>query len=224
MINLKVEKIVNKSSNQGWILETDSKEIFSEYGLFVPQYCFAANINEALNFSKEVGYPLVCKVVSPEILHKSDVGGVIIGIKDENKLKNAFKQLMYLKGFKGVLVEKMLNGIELIIGAKNDEQFGPVILVGMGGVSVEIYKDTTMRMAPIDYNEADEMLKSLKCYPLLKGYRGNAGINLAKLKDTIIKFSGLLIDFENIFESMDLNPVICNKDNCFIADARIILK
>jgi len=222
MIDVKVKEIINSSKNYGWILEQDAKFILKTYGIKVPDYKFSKTFKDALEFSQN-NYPVVCKVVSPDIVHKSDVGGVIVGIKNDNELKDAFEKLSELKGFKGCLIEKMVQGMELIIGAKNDAQFGPVVLVGMGGVSVEIYKDSAIRMAPLTENDIEKMLESLKCYPLLKGYRGNKGINIEKLKEILLKFSKILIDLQPYFESIDLNPVICSENECFVADARIIL-
>ncbi len=220
----KIKKIIEESKKYGWILEPYAKQLLSWYEIDTPSHIFSSNFEEIKNFINKIGFPVVCKVVSPEIVHKSDAGGVIVGINNLDTLENSFKKLMELKGAIGVIVEKMVNGKELIIGSKNDEQFGPIILTGMGGVGVEIYKDTSIRMAPLKENEIDVMLNELKCYPILKGYRGDKGINIEKLKKTILKFSEMVMDIEEYFESIDLNPVICNENNCFVADARIILK
>ena len=219
-----IKKIIDKCKSFGWILEPYANELLKHYNINVPDYIFTNNVSDALDFAEKTGYPLVCKVVSPEIIHKSDVGGVIIGIDNNNSLENAFNNLIKLKGAIGVIVEKMVNGLELIIGGKNDFQFGPVVITGMGGIGVEIYNDTAIRMAPLNEKDVDSMLKSLKFYRILKGYRGKEGINLEKLKNTLINFSKMLMDLEIYFESIDLNPVICSKENCYVADARIILK
>jgi acyl-CoA synthetase (NDP forming) len=215
--------ILNKSKKFGWVLEPDAKKLLSNYALHSPDYIFAKNCDESILFAENTGFPVVCKVVSPDIIHKSDVGGVIVGIKNHTELKSAFEKLIKLKGALGVLVEKMVKGVELIVGAKNDTQFGPVILIGMGGVGVEIYKDVAIRMVPLKERDVDEMLSSLQCFPLLKGYRGEKGINLEKFKDMILNFSKFTMDIKDHFESIDLNPVICSDENCFVADARIML-
>ncbi len=224
MIEKKVFEIINKSKKYGWVLEPDAKYILSEYNISLPSYKFAKNIDEAIKFVREIHYPIVCKVVSPEIIHKSDVGGVIVGIENDEQLKIAFEKLSKLKGFLGVIVEKMVKGIELIVGAKNDEQFGPVVLIGMGGVAVEIYKDTAIRMAPLSERDINSMIASLKCYPLLKGYRGAKGINIDSLVKMLEHFSKMIMDLKENFLSIDLNPVMCSENECYVADARIMLK
>ena len=122
-----------------------------------------------------------------------------------------------------MMVEEMVAGVELIIGAKVDNQFGPVILVGMGGTGVEIYHDTCLRMAPLQQKEAESMIKSLKAYQLLEGYRGSEPVNVSALTGMITAFSDLIMQLEDFIESVDLNPVMCSQDNCVIADARIVL-
>ena len=224
MINENIKHLIEQSKYQGWILETDSKRLLLEYGLSVTTYSFAESYEKCMEFVNKHGFPVVCKVVSPDIVHKSDVGGVVVGIDNNEELLKTFEKFKRLKGFQGVLIEKMVSGVELIIGASNDEQFGPVVLVGLGGVSVEIYKDTSMGMAPLNDSDIDEMLHSLKCYKLLEGYRGSKGINLEKLKEVLLKFSYMVMDLKDYFESIDLNPVICDENQCTIADARIILK
>ncbi len=123
-----------------------------------------------------------------------------------------------------MLIAEMVQGIELIIGAKNDFQFGPMILLGMGGIGVEIYKDVSLRMAPLKARDADNMINDLTARRLLTGYRGAQPINMNALKKTILSFSGLMMDLQDMAESIDLNPVICNAKSCIIADARIMLK
>ncbi len=224
MLDNEIKKIINKSKNYGWILEPDAKYILSKFNIETPKFVYAQSFEEAAKFLDKLDSAVVCKIVSPEVIHKSDVGGVIVGIKSKNELKAAFDKLSKLKGFQGILVEEMVKGIELIIGAKNDEQFGPVVMVGMGGVSVEIYKDTAIRMAPLTDKDVDNMLLSLKCYPLLRGFRGSKGINLDKLKTILLGFSNMLMELEPFFQSIDLNPVICSDISCYVADARIMLK
>ncbi len=218
-----IKEILEKSKKYGWVLEPDAKKILKYYGINSPEFIFSDKYQEIEQFFKKLNNKVVCKVVSPEIVHKSDSGGVIVGIDSVEKLKDVYNRLMKLKGAIGIIAERMVEGIELIVGGKNDEQFGPVILTGLGGVSVEIYKDNSIRMAPVNENEVEEMLKELKCYPILKGYRGLSGINMENLKKLIINFSNMLIDLEEYFESIDLNPVICNKKECFVCDARIML-
>ena len=219
-----IKKILSKCKDYGWILEPYAYELLKNYNIELPPYIFTDKFHELIEFIRKIGFPVVCKVVSPKIIHKSDVGGVEVGIKDIEGLEKAFNKMMKLDGAIGVIVEKMVKGIELIIGGKNDFQFGPVVILGMGGIGVEIYNDNSIKMAPLSEKDVDIMLKELKFYPILKGYRGGKGVNLNKLKETLINFSKFLIDIEKFFDSIDLNPVICSDENCFVADARIMLK
>ncbi len=163
-------------------------------------------------------------MVSPRIVHKSDSDGVAVGIDTDGELTETFTRLSRIEGFAGVLVEEMISGLELIVGAKIDYQFGPVILLGIGGTGVEIYRDITMRMAPLRERDVESMVKGLKARPLLEGYRGSEPINLSELTRLLITFSELVMDLEESIESIDLNPVICSSTTCVVADARIMLK
>ena len=218
-----MKKIVDNFKKTGWAPEPEAKRLFAMAGLDVPNYICAHTPDEAVKFACQTGYPVVAKVVSPRIIHKSDVGGVIVGIDSDERLENAYQTLKGLDGFDCMLVEEMARGQELIIGAKIDYQFGPVILLGIGGTGVEIYQDVTMRMAPLNDNDVISMIDSLKGRSLLKGFRGGAPVNIDVLTKLLIKFSSLIIDLESHIQSIDLNPVICSRDRCIIADARIIL-
>ncbi|MFH1479723.1 MAG: acetate--CoA ligase family protein, partial [Pseudomonadota bacterium] len=192
-------------------------------GLDLPRFKWATKVQDAVYFASEIGYPVVAKIVSSKVIHKSDVGGVVTGIDDDIKLKDVFSGFACFDGFAGMLVEEMLSGLELIVGAKMDYQFGPVILLGIGGTGVEIYRDTTMRMAPLSQNTVESMVKGLKARPLIEGYRGSEPINLKKLTRMMIAFSDMVMDLEGRIESIDLNPVICSSTRCVVADARIML-
>jgi hypothetical protein len=172
---------------------------------------------------QEIGPPVVAKVVSPAVVHKSDAGGVTVGIRDGDEMAEVYRRYESMQRFEGVLVEETVSGIELILGAKNDLQFGPVVLFGIGGTGVEIYHDTTLRMAPITKLDATSMIERLKGNQLLKGYRGARPVDTEVLTDMMVRFSELVVALETLFESVDLNPVKCNGDRCLIADARIML-
>jgi len=223
MLNNEMRMIIESFKRTGWIPEPEAKRLFAMACLDVPRYIWAHEKDEFIRFAGRCGYPVVAKVVSPRVVHKSDVGGVIVGIDSDEGLESAFQTMKLLDGFDGMLVEEMVTGKELIIGAKIDYQFGPVILLGIGGTGVEIYQDVTMRMAPIDGNDVKLMIDSLKGRDILKGYRGGEPVNLEALTDLLVRFSGLVIDLEGHIQSIDLNPVICSRDRCIIADARIIL-
>ena len=147
MLKKEISQILEKSKKWGWVLEPDAQEIFSLYGFKTPKYDVATSIDQALAIARKIGYPVVAKIVSPAIIHKSDVKGVVVGIKDDDTLIQTLDRFRKLDGFVGMLIAEMVKGLELIIGAKNDVQFGPMILLGMGGVGVEIYKDVALRMA-----------------------------------------------------------------------------
>jgi len=217
-------EILSNAKAAGWVLEPQAKRLLSLAGLEVTRFFFAATVAEAIRFSKKIGYPLVGKVVSAKVIHKSEKNGVELGIDSDRKLRETFHRFSKIEGFVGMLVEEMVSGVELIVGAKNDYQFGPVVLFGIGGVWVEIYRDVVLRMAPLSQRDIDSMLRCLRARPLLEGYRGSSVVNLEKLNKLLITFSDLVMDLETEMESIDLNPVICSSERCIVSDARIMLK
>ncbi len=224
MLKKEVKAIFEKSRKWGWVLEPDAKKILSLYGFKTPKFGVAATEGEAVAAARKIGYPVVAKIVSPAVVHKSDVKGVVVGIKDDETLVRTLARLSKIDGFAGMLIAEMVKGLELIVGAKNDFQFGPMILLGMGGVGVEIYKDVSLRMAPLKTRDADHMIQELAARKLLTGYRGSEPVNLNALKKTIVAFSHLMMDMRDVVESVDLNPVMCTAKSCIVADARIMLK
>jgi acyl-CoA synthetase (NDP forming) len=224
MLKKEIRDILEKSKKWGWVLEPDAQKIFSLYGFKTPKYAVATKAAQAVSMARQIGYPVVAKIVSPDVVHKSDVQGVVVGIKDDETLVRTLARLSKIDGFVGMLIAEMAKGIELIVGAKNDFQFGPMILLGMGGVGVEIYKDVSLRMAPLKTRDADHMIQELTARKLLTGYRGSEPINLNALKKTIVTFSHLMMDMQDVVESVDLNPVMCTAKSCIVVDARIMLK
>ena len=224
MLTKEMEDILSASKEMGWVLEPQAKRLFSLAGLDVSRFIWTTKVEEAIRFAEEIGYPIVGKIVSPKVIHKSEKDGVEIGIKNEEKLRETFDRFKGIESFAGMLIEKMLSGIELIIGAKVDFQFGPVILFGIGGVWVEIYRDVILKMAPLNPKDIDSMMKCLKGRRLLEGYRGSEPVNLKELKRLLLTFSDLVMDLESLIESIDLNPIICSPTRCVVADARIMLK
>jgi succinyl-CoA synthetase beta subunit len=224
MLTKEMSDILSASEAIGWVLEPQAKRLLSLAGLGVPRFFWTKEIEEALRFADEIGYPVVGKVVSPKVIHKSEKDGIEVGIDNERKLKEIFRRFNKMEGFMGMLVEEMVSGLELIVGAKNDYQFGPVVLFGIGGVFVEIYRDIILRMAPLNQRDVDSMVRRLKARRLLEGYRGSNPINFKELNKLLITFSHLVMDLEHFFESIDLNPVICSPDKCVVADARILLQ
>jgi len=224
MLTREVRDILSSSKATGWILEPEAKRLFSFLGLDVPRFVWAKKVEEAVQFAQKMGYPVVGKVVSPKLVHKSEKNGVEIGIDNDEKLMETFRRFSQIDGFAGMLVEEMISGIELIVGAKVDDQFGPVILLGIGGTGVEIYKDVTLRMAPLALKDIESMIRCLKAHSLLEGYRGSKPVNLEELNRLLKTFSDFVMNLESSIESIDLNPVICSPTRCVVADARIMLR
>lgn len=224
MLKINKRKMIEKSKPLGWVLEPDAKALMKSEGLDIPQFILTNSVSAAQMFLKESDGPVVAKAVSKEILHKTECQAVVTDICSGDHLKKEMKRLQRLTGCETILVEQMVQGLEVIVGAKNDFQFGPVIVFGIGGTSVEIYNDTAVRMAPLNPSDVHSMVTSLKAKELISGFRGKQGVNLEVLTHMMVNFSHFIVAFENDIESVDLNPVICTKDRCVIADARIILK
>ncbi len=218
------KNILLNSIKQGWVLEPEAKRLLAHIGIKVPIFFCANQVEEAIQYAQNIGYPVVGKIVSPAVLHKSEQKGVVVGIRRETELIKTFKRFSRIEGFAGMLIEEMLSGVELIVGSKTDYQFGPVILLGMGGTGVEIFQDISVRMAPLKERDIESMIKGLKAHQFLEGYRGSVSINLQELTRILMKFSDLVMEFQEVIESIDLNPVICSSKTCIVADARIILK
>jgi len=215
--------------DQKVITEESSKKLLADYGIKVPPYALVTTPSEAEKKATEIGFPLVAKVVSPEILHKTDVKGVKVGIKSGSEAEAVFSE-MYDRlskqyQIKGILLEKMVPpGVEIIIGLQNDAQFGPVLMVGLGGIFTEVFQDVSFRVLPINENDAEEMLKDLKGSKLLKGFRGSEAIDIGVLKDALMNIGRLGIDLAPYFESVDFNPVILYPRDYCVVDAKIILR
>ncbi|MBU0480551.1 MAG: acetate--CoA ligase family protein [Proteobacteria bacterium] len=216
--------MLDSARKYGWVLEPQAKEICRIGGLSVPRFIVAEKIEDCTPAAETLGFPLAAKVVSPEIVHKTEHQGVAVNINDLEKLRQVFTTFSRLPGFLGVLLEKMSTGVELILGAQNDPQFGPVVLLGIGGTSVEIYKDTTIAMAPLDKSDGEKMISGLKGRKLLEGYRGTPAVDREALVATIERFSRLSMALADHFASIDINPLFCSSEGCNVADARIILK
>jgi 3-hydroxypropionyl-CoA synthetase (ADP-forming) len=211
------------------ITEESAKEILTAYGIKVPMYALVKTESEAAEKAKKIGFPLVAKVVSPEILHKTDVMGVKVGLSSEAEVIEAFadmqERLSKRYEIKGILLEKMVpSGIELIVGLQNDPQFGPVIMFGMGGINTEIFKDISFRVLPITKEDAREMIEDLKGKQLLKGFRGAEAVDIDMLCTALVNIGNLGTDIANYYESIDFNPVIAYPHDYYVVDAKIILK
>ena len=223
MLSKEISEILSGCKERGWAMEPQAKEILRLSGVRTTEFIWARDVHEAIRFANHIGYPVVVKVVSPDVIHKSDVGGVAVGVSGDEKVAEVYTEMGKIKGFSGIIVEEMVHGTELIVGMKLDQQFGPVVLLGVGGTAVEIYKDVALRMAPIFERDVDSMLKSVKARPLLEGYRGSEPINIELLKKLLFAFSDMIMELGEEVDSIDLNPVICNASKCVVTDARMML-
>jgi succinyl-CoA synthetase beta subunit len=223
MLSVDGIEIIEAARPRGWVLEPEALRLLETAGVPVPRFAWAKSPAEAAEAAASIGYPVAAKVVSPQILHKSDVKGVQAGVADSGSLMDAYEHFSRLPGCEGVLVAEMLSGHELIVGAKNDYQFGPVVLLGIGGTAVEVYQDTTTRMAPLKASDVQSMLACLRGGRLLTGHRGAAAVNLTQLTKTVLRFSDLVMALGDRIDSIDLNPVFCSSERCVVADARIML-
>lgn len=197
-------------------------ELLQNSGFTLLPYAVARDEEEAVVCADRIGYPLAMKIISPDIIHKTDVGGVKVDIKSEAALRIAYNEIIEAtkkKKIEGVLLQKMARrGIELIIGGKKDPQFGHMIILGLGGVYVEIFRDIAARICPITEKDVEEMVEELKSHPILEGARGQKPINLAKLKDLMLKTCAFIQ--KNNIEEMDLNPVVFDEKGYDIIDVR----
>lgn len=231
----KVRETFDTVSAQGRkeLVEVEAREVLAAYGLPVARTRLATNLEECIRAGREIGYPVVVKIASPLILHKTDVGGVVVGIQNTDELITAYetvtsnaRKFVPAASIWGVVVQEMLPpSRELIIGMNRDAQFGPLLMAGLGGVYVEVLEDVSFRLAPVSEEEAGEMLRELKSYWLLKGTRGEKAADIDAVIESILRVSQLVTDFPEIAE-MDINPLRVMEEGkgCLAADARIVLK
>jgi 3-hydroxypropionyl-CoA synthetase (ADP-forming) len=218
-----------RKNNQSVITEESAKAILTNYGIKVPPSALVSTTQEAADKAKQLGFPLVAKIVSPEILHKTDVKGVRVGLESEQEVRDAFDdmygRLSTKYHVKGVILERMVDpGLEVIVGLQNDPQFGPVIMFGLGGINTEIFKDVTFRVLPITPKDTEEMIENLKGKSMLKGFRGSEPVDLAIVSDMLMKIAKLGTDAAAYYESVDFNPVILYPHDYFVVDAKILLR
>ena len=218
-----------RKNNQSVITEESAKAILTNYGIKVPPSALVSTAQEAADKAKQLGFPLVAKIVSPEILHKTDVKGVRVGLKSEQEVRDAFDdmygRLSTKYHIKGVILERMVDpGLEVIVGLQNDPQFGPVIMFGLGGINTEIFKDVTFRVLPITPKDTEEMIENLKGKSMLKGFRGSEPVDLSIVSDMLMKIAKLGTDAAAYYESVDFNPVILYPHDYFVVDAKILLR
>lgn len=220
-----------KKEKRTQLTEVEAKEILKKAGIPVVETKLARNQKEAIALSRQIGFPIVLKIVSPDIIHKSDAGGVKLGLKNSAEVKRAYsgirssvKQKHPEAKIDGVAVQKMARlGVEVIIGMSKDPQFGPVLMFGLGGILVEVLKDVSFRLVPVTKRDAKEMIKEIKGYPLLEGYREQEPANIPFLEELIVKVSQF-IERNSDIKELDLNPIFAYRDGALVVDARIILE
>jgi acyl-CoA synthetase (NDP forming) len=213
------------------LTEVESKQLVAEAGVPVVETKLAKTKAEAISMSKKMGFPVVLKIVSPDIIHKSDIGGVKLGLVNATQVGKAYTEIMAAAkkankkaDIQGISVQKMARpGVEVIMGMSKDAQFGPVLMFGLGGVFVEVLKDVAFRIVPLNRRDASQMIREIKGYPLLEGYRGQEPANITVLEDLLLKLSDF-VDKNPKIKEMDLNPIFAYKDRALAVDARVILE
>jgi len=223
-----------RKAGRNALTEIEAKQIFAAYNIPVTKVKLSKTADEAVAFAKEIGFPVVMKIVSPDILHKSDAGGVKVNIKDEEGVRAAYETILAnCKKYKadadihGILIQEMAPmGKEVIVGSVNDATFGPTVMFGMGGIFVEVLKDVTFRVAPFTKGTATEMMKEIKCFPMLNGARGEAKCDQAVLAETISRISQLVFELGDEIAETDANPILVYEEGkgLKVVDARMILK
>lgn len=219
-----------KSEGRTVLTEIESKQILGEAGIPTTGARLATSADEAVKAAKELGYPVVLKIVSPDVTHKSDVGGVRLGLDSPETVTAAFAEISEAvkrhepnARIDGVAVQKMARpGIEVIVGMSKDPQFGPVLMFGLGGVLVEVLKDVSFRIVPLEPRDARQMVREIKGFPVLQGFRGQDPADLEALEKLLLKVSSF-VDAHPEIEELDLNPVFAYKDGALAVDARIVV-
>jgi acyl-CoA synthetase (NDP forming) len=220
-----------KKEGRKYLLEPEAKALCQEYGIPVTKFRVAASVEEAVEFAEGIGYPIVLKIVSPEVIHKFDVGGVLLDLKNAGEVEDAYDKIIKsVRKHKpearitGVLVQEMAPAsTEVIVGAIKDPQFGPALMFGLGGIFVEVLKDVTFRIAPITEYDAKEMITEVKAYPILKGFRGQPPADIDAIANILLNTSKLVMEHLEIKE-LDFNPIIVYSKGAKTVDARVILE
>jgi acyl-CoA synthetase (NDP forming) len=211
--------------------EIEAKQLLRQAGINVVETKLATSREEAMAIGEQLGFPVAMKIASPDVVHKSDAGGVKLGLRTRTQVGKAHDEIMVSirKAFpnakiEGVSVQAMAKpGIELIIGMHKDAQFGPVLMFGLGGVLVEILRDVSFRIVPLKPRDASEMIREIKGFPVLEGYRGSEPVDVANLEQMLLKVSAF-VESTPAVKELDLNPIFAYRDGAIAVDARVILE
>jgi acyl-CoA synthetase (NDP forming) len=220
-----------KKEGRSILTEFESKRILKQAGLPVVETKLAKTQKEAVTISQKIGFPVVLKIVSPDVIHKTDSGGVKLSVNGVAHVKKAYDEILkkvrkkYPKALlHGISVQKMVEpGTEVIVGVSKDPQFGPVVMFGLGGIFVELFKDVSFRVIPVERKDAQEMIKEIKGFPLLQGYRGKEPADISSLVNIILKISNFIERNPQIKE-LELNPIVAYPKRAVAVDARIIIE
>ena len=226
------QQVIDRAKQEGRsvLTEIEAKELLKQAGISVVDTRLATSREEAVSISQQLGFPIVLKIASPDVVHKSDAGGVKLDLKTAKQVGKAYDDILmtikkqYPKAkIQGVSVQKMARtGVEVIIGMSKDAQFGPVLMFGLGGILVEILKDVSFRIVPLARRDAREMIREIKGYPLLEGYRGQEAVDVDNLEELILKVSSFVEQHPEVDE-LDINPIFAYSDGAVAVDARVIL-
>ena len=229
---MSIASIIDKAraDKRTLLTEVESKDILEEAGIPTARARLAGSAQEAAKIAQEIGFPVALKIVSPDISHKSDIGGVKLGVKTAEEVTAAFDEIIAAAKkaqpkakVDGVSVQQMARpGVEVIMGMTQDPQFGPVLMFGLGGIFVEVLKDVSFRLVPIAARDARQMVQEIKGHPLLEGYRGQEPADIEALERLLLRLSDFIEKHPEISE-LDLNPIFAYKDGALAVDARIVL-
>jgi len=228
-----IERIVKEALSTGRkvLVEPEAKEVLTLAGFPIPVSRVVKDVSAAIEAAGEIGFPVAMKLVSPDIAHKSDAGGVFLNIGSEKEIEEKWSDIILGVAddyptalIEGMLIEKMIaKGAEVIVGAVRDEQFGPAVMFGIGGIAVELMKDVSFRLAPVTREEAFEMMGEVKGFPMLTGYRGQTVKDLDAIADALIKIGEIMARVDGIRE-LEINPLIVHERGAVVADARAVLE
>ena len=227
------DEIISAATKEGrtQLTEVESKQILKEAGVNATEIRLAHSKEEAISASKEIGFPVVMKIVSPDVVHKTDAGGVKLNLDGEDAVAEAFDDIISTvrqhqpeARIEGMAVQKMAPpGTEIIIGMYKDPQFGPVLMFGLGGILVEVLRDVSFRIVPLTKRDAQEMIREIKGYPILEGYRGQTPVDIGVLEDLLLRVSHF-VEHHPAIKELDINPILAYSDGALAVDARVILE